>query len=410
MIRRILFLPALILLMLVVTQPALAQNHVVRLRRGEKGRVNNNITNRCSAPRTFVAIEPSETKWLKLIGEPAAATIAPGASKNFAFELDSADLDVGTYFVEVHINCSDCATQPGCGPSKIIITIQLTVVWSNAELESLQEDEYVARQVIVTLNTESSKEIGEIVQALEKKYQLKLLKVIKLSSISRVMCLFAILNPTNTVALIIRSLEQEASKEALIDSIQPNFIYTASTAQSLNYEDLQYGPNLIKAHLVWKHSTGKGIRIALVDTGIDDKHKDLKGRVSDRENFTDEAYKQDRHGTIMAGIIAAIHNDVGINGIAPNAQIISIKVLKQWPGLAGPTGTSDVVAQGVDFAIKKRVNIINMSFGIVRRDPRVSSLVQAAVRQGVVVVAAAGNSGPQGRPAYPAALGEVIAV
>jgi subtilase family protein len=408
MIRRAVFSSALILIMVAITQLALAQKPVkVELRRGEKGRVTNQITNSCSAPHTFEMIKPPEAEWLSLIGE-RVSTVAPGAGKNFVFEIDSSDLEVGTYFVEVPGTCSDCANQPGCGPVKFTFPIQLKVRWSRPELKSWRADEYVARQVLVALNVEPSKDIDRVVLELENQYQLKHLKLIKLSSIRRILVLFAILNPNDEVPLVVSNLEGAAG----VDSSQPNFIHTASVAQTQNYEALQYSPKLIKADLARRYSTGKGVRIALVDTGIDDEHKDLSGRIMERKNFTDdEGYRQDAHGTIMAGIIAAIpHNGFGIAGVAPNAKIISIKVLKQKSAGTAPTGTADVIVQGVDFAIQKRANVVNMSFGSPRRDSEVARIVKTAVRRGAVVVAAAGNSGPRGLPTYPAALDEVIAV
>lgn len=408
MIREAIFFLALLLLTMALPQPALAQKHAqLQLRRGEKGSVGLPLRNSCSAPHTYELSTPPETEWLSLSGE-RAAVVTPGATKTFVAEVDSSDLDVGKYFVEVPGICSDCADEPGCRAAKLAFNIQLIVRWPRAELESLQASQYVAGQVLVALNVAPSKDIDEVVREIKKTYQLEPLKVIKLSSVSRILVLFSILNPQDSVPQVVRKLEGAAS----IDSSQPNFIYTGFSTQVRDYERSQYGPKLIKADLVRRYSTGKGIRIAIIDTGIDDEHTDLKGIVSESRNFTnDESSGHDVHGTMVAGIIAAIpHNGFGISGVAPGAKLISIKVLKQKAGEAEPTGTAGVVVQGVDYAIQKRANVINMSFGTPERDPEVAKIVKAAVRRGAVVVAAAGNSGPQGVIMYPAALNEAIAV
>ena len=113
----------------------------------------------------------------------------------------------------------------------------------------------------------------------------------------------------------------------------------------------------------------------------------------------------------MAGIISAIpRNGFGIKGVAPDARIISIKVLKQESGRSKPIGTSATIVRGVDYAILKKANVVNISFGAPGEDPEVSNIVRTAVSQGIVVVAAAGDRDPRGCTIYPAALSEVIAV
>lgn len=81
--------------------------------------------------------------------------------------------------------------------------------------------------------------------------------------------------------VVVRKLEGDAS----VDSSQPNFRYGAFEAQTQNYETFQYGPNLISAHLAHKYSTGKGVRIALIDTGVDDKNNDLKKTVIEKKTL-----------------------------------------------------------------------------------------------------------------------------
>jgi subtilisin family serine protease len=283
----------------------------------------------------------------------------------------------------------------------------MRVNWSRAELTGLALAAYVPGEVLVTLSGEL-KDAEPIVEKLEKEFQLKRLKDVQLSSISKVLVLFRS-KPKNLLPELILKLQRHLQ----VESVQPNFIYRGSNAQTGDSESSQYGPRLIRADRAARYSTGKGIRIALIDTGVDE-HEDLKDRVIERANFTDDKdYRQDIHGTIIAGIISANpHNGFGINGIAPDASIISIKVLKQASASDSTATTSNSFAavQGLLFAIRKKANVANLSFGAPRRDSIMADTVMAAVRGGMVVVAAAGNSGPQGRPDYPAALDGVIAV
>ncbi len=359
----------------------------------------------CSATHTYELTEDPGTPWAKIIGA-RRVTVAPGSvSADFKIEFDSQDLASGTYFGQAHGFCIDCATEPGCRPVKFTLDLRMEVQWSMAELNSIPAAAYVPDQVLATLSGEP-KDVERAVKKLEKALQLKRLKEVQLSSVSKVLVLFRI-KPNGLVPQLVGRLQQQPE----VDFVQPNFIYRGSSAQTRDFESSQYGPRMIGADRAARYSTGKGILIALLDSGVDE-HEDLKGKVIERKDFTGERnYRQDVHGTIMAGIISAIpHNSLGINGVAPDASIISIKVSKQAPGSTETTTDCFAITEELIFAMKMKANIANLSFGAQQRDPFLASRVRAAVKSGMVVVAAAGNSGPQGRPDYPAALDEVIAV
>ena len=407
--RKSLILSPLILLLTVLSAPTRAQERLsADLVKDDKVRTSYDVRNGCTAPHVYQPEERPEMSWFRFVGE-RTATISPGEQKNFEVEFDSTALEVGTYSGGVFLTCLDCASEPGCFIPRPIKPVRLKVIWSSAELEGMT-GEYVAGQILVSLETESSSEVSRLVREIEKKYQLKRLKIIRLRSISQTAVLFSILNPIDSVPLLVARLVRDPA----IHAAQPNFIYTASGAQKRDYENpqLQYGLWRINAHLAQHYSTGRGVRVALLDSGVDDRHRDLQGKIVELKNFTDDAgYRQDIHGTIMAGIIAAIpRNGFGISGIAPDAEIISVKVLKQRPNSEKYDGTVFDILQGVEFAIVKRANVINMSFGKPNNDPRLAAQVRGAVKRGIVVVAAAGNDGPRAKPTYPAALKEVIAV
>jgi len=164
------------------------------------------------------------------------------------------------------------------------------------------------------------------------------------------------------------------------------------------------------------HATlrGRNILVAIVDTGIDSAHGDLKGAVVAQENFVegDTQLGAGVHGTAEAGIIAARRGvETGIVGMAPEARIVALKAcVPAAPGVAEATCLAHRVARGIDAAVRYGAQILNLSLGGPAPNRVVTRLVlQAMVVHGLAVVAAAGNNGPSAPPLYPAALPGVIA-
>ncbi|OYD08931.1 S8 family peptidase [Paludifilum halophilum] len=138
---------------------------------------------------------------------------------------------------------------------------------------------------------------------------------------------------------------------------------------------------------------GKGIRVGILDTGIDLKHPDLQGNIRGGVNFIDmENSPQDDngHGTHVAGIVAATGaGGGGVVGVAPAADLYAVKVLNK-----NGAGTVTTLVQGIDWCLDCGLDIINLSMGSGSTIP--SALVRAvnaARRKGALVIAAAGNNG-----------------
>lgn len=139
----------------------------------------------------------------------------------------------------------------------------------------------------------------------------------------------------------------------------------------------------------WKRRTGRGVRVAVIDSGVDATHPALEGRVrASVETFVEEGRIQVRatkagdaagHGTACAGIIAEI---------APDAEIYSVKVL----GARG-AGVGEMFLAGLDYAIRERMQIINLSLGTTRQEffAPLHELLDRAYLAGCIVVAAANN-------------------
>ncbi len=172
----------------------------------------------------------------------------------------------------------------------------------------------------------------------------------------------------------------------------------------------QWGPQQVHAPEAWPTSTGAGTIIAVVDNGVDRTHEDLAGKVLPGNTFVDcgdagcgngDWFPNDNpndepaHGTHVAGIAAAVTgNGVGIAGVAPDAQILPVRVL-------GPDGGSfEDIARGIRWASDHGADVINMSIGalpgtqalvITGQITDVTDAVAYAASKGVVVVVAAGN-------------------
>jgi subtilisin family serine protease len=153
---------------------------------------------------------------------------------------------------------------------------------------------------------------------------------------------------------------------------------------------------------LWSRHQGAGVRVAVLDTGVEPGHPALSGAVKEHRNFTSDytPYDTNGHGTHVAGVLAARGP---MTGVAPAAEIISCKVL----GNNG-SGSLTHVAEAIDFAVEAQVHIIVMSLGCPISQDYLRSACKRAYDAGVAVVCAAGNDG--GSVNYPAAYDSVVAV
>jgi membrane-anchored mycosin MYCP len=180
-------------------------------------------------------------------------------------------------------------------------------------------------------------------------------------------------------------------------------------------EDQVYAPRRLA-----QFATGKGIRVAVVDSGVDAGHPQLSGHVTAGKDFLhgDPSARQDcvGHGTAVASIIAAQPAaDTGFQGLAPDATIVPVRISEQEEvdGKAvGDQGSPAQFAQAIDWAVDVgKVQVINLSVVMRDDDDRVAAAVRRAHDKGVVVVAAAGNHATDGNPVpFPAGDRGVIGV
>lgn len=173
------------------------------------------------------------------------------------------------------------------------------------------------------------------------------------------------------------------------------------------YADLQRGFVETDAALAHNLSQGRGTQVAVVDTGVDLSHPELEGHIRTTQNLVDDdaqAFSNDRHGTEVAGIIAATGNNrQGIVGIAPDAVISVYKAC--WyagPGARGARCNSFTLAKALAAIVDTNARVINLSLGG-PADPLLGLLLGQLLEQGRIVVAAMPPSGslggfPDGKP------------
>lgn len=280
--------------------------------------------------------------------------------------------------------------------------INLSIVQASSDnldnKESLTSNKEIRKIVVFNDEDKNLKEEEKIAKfeakadKFEAKYKDKLIKVKKLSIIN------AIVVKTNESNL--KTLKND--KDVLrIDN--DDILSIASQVTPINIQQIEAHKLLNNPKIVY---TTPKIKVATIDTGIDYFHPDLNSISFEGTNTIVDGgsyYDDHGHGTNLAGIIAGINNTVGIVGTCQNVALYTCKALDS----NGNGYLSDIV-QGIQWAISRNVQIINMSFSQYRDNSSLEAAIIRAYNAGVMVVAAAGNDGTS--VSYPAAYNNVIAV
>lgn len=158
----------------------------------------------------------------------------------------------------------------------------------------------------------------------------------------------------------------------------------------------------------WGSSQGDGVVVAVIDTGCDLNHNDLKNNLINGINIIDpkkDPIDDNGHGTHVSSTIAAENNNLGMVGVAPKTKIRPVKVLDKKGN-----GSSQNIVKGIKWAIDQKVDMITMSLGSKHNDPQIYQLIKEAYNNNIIVFCAAGNSGEKEHIMYPARYKETIAI
>lgn len=221
------------------------------------------------------------------------------------------------------------------------------------------------------------------------------------------------------IPAIVATLPQPAidalSKNPNVNYIEPDayiqFITApgpVSPAAKPSKQVIPWGVDRIDADLAWATTKGTGVKVAIVDTGIQRRHRDLKANIkggynciAESDNFEDDH----SHGTHCAGIVAAVDNNIGVVGVAPEAWLYGVKVLDSTGG-----GYLSDIIEGIEWCVTNDMDVASMSFGGYGNWPTLQDACDAAWAAGVVLVAAAGNDSYLTPDMVPAGYSSVIAV
>lgn len=243
----------------------------------------------------------------------------------------------------------------------------------------------------------ASREARERAHGLEKAYGLHAVASWPISVLD-VYCLVYRIDEGVDRDVLLASLKRDPR----VESAQPLAAFSTQAAPftETHYNDTyaQLQRNLAELAIpqAQQWSRGEGVRVAVIDTGVAVDHADLAGRIAEARNFIDDdasRFRSDRHGTAVAGVIAAIaNNNVGIVGIAPQVRLLAYKACWETTAQGGASCNTFTLARALVAAMDARADIVNLSLAG-PNDPLLTRLVRSAQKAGIIVVGAAAADG-----------------
>ncbi len=210
------------------------------------------------------------------------------------------------------------------------------------------------------------------------------------------------INDGRTPAQVSRTLQADPATE----TVAPNHIYRL---QGSVYEEARFAPKKIGMPVEGFGLSGKNVRIGIIDTAVDPDHPDLRGAIIDRfDALAGQKINNRRHGTAVAGLIAG---RAMIHGVAPKAGLLIARAFDEPDKDSGhkASATSAQLLECLEWTVRKGAHIINMSFAG-PRNALMTRALDTAAKKNILLIAAAGNNGPNAPAAWPAAEQSVLAV
>lgn len=266
------------------------------------------------------------------------------------------------------------------------------------------ERRYVPDEVVLQLNGNPSQ---RVIEALARRYRLTLVESQNFSLLNATLYRWHIANGRSVTAVT-----SDLAADRGVAWAQPNYLYSlqqnaardGAVSKRGEADASQYA--IAKLHLSEAHGLAKGdnVAVAVIDSGVDLSHPELQGIVADQFDAFGSSVAADRHGTAIAGIIAAHGRLVGA---APGVHMLAARSFTV--SSSGTAGTTFNIIKGLDWAMSRGARVVNMSFAG-PADPLMQRATANARQKGAILIAAAGNAGPRSPPLYPAADPSVIAV
>jgi hypothetical protein len=267
--------------------------------------------------------------------------------------------------------------------------------------------EYEPRRVLAIVNLAQNPADGALLAALAAATELRAIDATTLASINKAIVRFELVDGAQNAEAAVALLTAQPG----VESAQHEYRHRTMAAFDDPFAWMNYTIKQSGAEGMHPTVLGEGVEVAVIDTGVDNGHPELAGRIAASIDVTGFGASSDRHGTAVAGIIAAeAGNAVGAYGIAPSAKIVAIKACQQEQanGIQGRCWSS-TLAKALDAALARDTRIINMSISG-PDDQIVKELIEKALASSRLVVTAAGNGGPDAAPPFPASLPGVMAV
>ena len=260
-------------------------------------------------------------------------------------------------------------------------------------------DDTINRQILVTVRPEAGRRIED---NLPKAYKVRLVEQFDIRSLK---LRTYVLESDGDLADQVNAIRKEQD----VIQAERNQVFTTFADPKRPMQQIAATFQFDRLHTQY---TGRGVTVAVVDTGVDAEHPDLIDRVKVNENMVASSpFKPEIHGTAVAGIIGASRNGFGIEGVAPEVELLALRACRQVSE-THPGGRGDTVAmvKALDVALMKNAKIVNMSFGAPRPDRLMEMLLEKGAAEGILFVAPVGNEQGMRSAWFPASSPMVIAV
>ncbi|MFH0781794.1 MAG: S8 family serine peptidase [Pseudomonadota bacterium] len=262
--------------------------------------------------------------------------------------------------------------------------------------------QYVPGQVVFLIDNDKAGLAS--LDRVAKKYHLNIGEKTVLKSLNRIMVVSSTAKDAAEVAEAIKN-------ESGVYNSQPNYVF-ATMGEQDPMSPMQNLVSMLDLQKVHGKVSGKNIIVAVIDTGVEIEHEDLRARIVGHHNFiSGSVYHGEIHGTAVAGIIGADKNEYGIVGIAPDVSLLALRACRQVSKtLAMGECFSTSLVQSLDAAILAKVDVVNLSLGAYVNDTLLSMMIDSGHEKGIVFTAPVGNDPAAENFAFPASHDKVISV